>query len=50
MNHRKLIMLASLVCAASLPVMSVHADSGIYLGAGAGMSTMQDSASNPGGV
>ncbi len=50
MNHRKLVILASMVFAASLPVMSAHGDSGIYVGAGAGVSNMQDSASNPGGV
>ncbi len=48
MNHRKLIILASLVCAASLPVMSAHAGSGIYIGAGAGQSNMKDVPGNPG--
>ncbi len=48
MNPRKLILLASLVCAASLPVMSAHADSGIYVGAGIGESNMQDSAATGG--
>jgi len=48
MSHRKLILLASLVCAASVPVMSAHAGSGIYIGAGTGESNMQDSAGNPG--
>lgn len=50
MNHRKLIILASLVCVATLPVMSAHAGSGVYVGAGLGESNMQDSAGNPGGV
>ena len=48
MNHRKLVILASLVYAASLPVMSAHADSGIYVGAGIGESNMQDSAATGG--
>ena len=48
MNLQKLILLASLVCAASLPVMSAHADSGIYIGAGLGESNMQDTAATGG--
>lgn len=48
MSNRKLIILASMVFAASLPVMSAHADSGIYVGAGAGVSNMQDAPGNPG--
>jgi hypothetical protein len=48
MNHRKLILLASLVCATSLPVMSAHADSGVYIGAGLGQSNMKDVPGNPG--
>ena len=48
MNHRKLIILASLVCAASLPVVSAHAGSGVYVGAGAGESNMQDSTATGG--
>ncbi|MBI3526636.1 MAG: outer membrane beta-barrel protein [Betaproteobacteria bacterium] len=50
MNHRKPIILASLVFAAGLPVMAAHADSGIYIGGGIGKSNIEDSAGNPGGV
>jgi OOP family OmpA-OmpF porin len=50
MNHRKPITLAALAFAANLSVMAAHADSGIYIGGGAGKTNMQDSAGNPGGV
>ncbi len=36
MNHRKLITLAIVALAANLPVMAARADSGIYVGGGAG--------------
>jgi hypothetical protein len=48
MNYRKLIILVSVICAASLPVMSARGDSGIYVGAGLGQSNMKDVPGNPG--
>lgn len=50
MNHRRLISLAALAFAANLPVMTAHADSGVYIGGGIGKSYIEDSTGNPGGV
>jgi len=50
MKRIKLIAVATLAFAESFTAMTAHADSGIYVGGGAGRTKVEDSSGNPAGI